>query len=37
MKQFHGKTIYKEDSVLPNIEDTLVKNKDTRVKDLKYF
>lgn len=30
------KNIYREDSVLTNTERTLVKNKDTRVKDLKY-
>lgn len=31
------KNIYREDLVLTNIDSTLVKNKDTKVKDLKYF
>lgn len=31
------KIIYREDLVLTNMESTLVKNKDTRVKDLTYF
>lgn len=31
------KNMYREDSVLTNIDSTLVKNKDTRVKDLQYL
>lgn len=38
LKPFHGKkNMYKEDSVLTNTDNTLVKNKEMGVKDLKYF